>query len=214
MFCKFVSIEDASEIFVIAIDEDFFCKANYGLPSEFYDIVNKQPIITLDKGEICIYSDFIADYEDIIAKNYIYTLKLLANLLNNLTLVSFEFWQKQPKNSKITTNNNELTQLCRDFYNLVAKECKHHHGVEYYAEKLGVSRNYLTKTVSKITKQTPKEAIHRQLVNETKNLLLNSDLTIKEIADRLGFGDASYLCRFFKNKTGKNLTSFRNQRIY
>ncbi|MBO6117837.1 MAG: AraC family transcriptional regulator [Bacteroidales bacterium] len=211
LFCQCTDAENGFKGHGIAVEEDFFNKANYGLPPDFYNTVNPQPVITINHADAEFFYNFSAYYNSVIKRKLIYKEKILANLLNNLTLVSFELWKKHPQNKKTTPNNNNLTQLCRSFYNLVMQECKHQHDVEYYADKLAVSRNYLTQTVKEITNMTPKEAIQRQLVNETKNLLLNTDLTIKEIADELGFNDASYLCRFFKTKTGKNLTAFRKK---
>ncbi len=52
--------------------------------------------------------------------------------------------------------------------------------------------------------------ISQRLVLEAKRELSFGALTVKEIAFKLGFNDASYFSRFFKKHTGQNPDYFKN----
>ena len=56
---------------------------------------------------------------------------------------------------------------------------------------------------------SPKTLIEQQLLVEMKSYLIDTRLSVSEIADLLNFEDASYMCRFFRRKTNSPL-EFRN----
>ncbi|MCR6506441.1 helix-turn-helix domain-containing protein [Bacteroides sp. KH365_2] len=58
---------------------------------------------------------------------------------------------------------------------------------------------------------SPKEIIDRQIVMEIKRMLISTDLSAKEIADRFHFDSTSYMGRYFRRHTGMTPTEFREQ---
>ncbi len=81
--------------------------------------------------------------------------------------------------------------------------------VEYFAEKLHLSPNYLSDMLKSLTGKTTKEHIHYQLIEKAKNKLRSSDQTIAEIAYDLGFEYPQYFNRLFKDKTGMTPKAYR-----
>lgn len=57
---------------------------------------------------------------------------------------------------------------------------------------------------------SPKQLIDRQLAVEIKTYLTDTRLSAKDIAYKLNFEDASYMCRFFRRVTGLSPMEFRN----
>ncbi|MCS4304927.1 AraC family transcriptional regulator [Chryseobacterium sp. BIGb0232] len=78
-----------------------------------------------------------------------------------------------------------------------------------YAEKLSVHVNYLNRCIKKITGKTTGEYIFERIGTEAKILLRDTDWTISEISEALGFDDLAHFNKFFKKQTGINPTSFR-----
>lgn len=71
----------------------------------------------------------------------------------------------------------------------------------------------ITGASSGIKKETGKNAqdhIHFYLIEEAKNVLLNSNKSVSEIAYSLGFEYPQYFNKLFKQKTGKTPIEFRN----
>lgn len=77
------------------------------------------------------------------------------------------------------------------------------------AQQLGVSVSYLSEAVKASTGRTPGELIRQARVHEAKRLLLRTELSVRQIADRVGFGDPAYFCRFFRRETGASPGGFR-----
>ncbi|MGV9881316.1 AraC family transcriptional regulator [Streptomyces sp. NPDC003006] len=83
------------------------------------------------------------------------------------------------------------------------------HSVRTCAEHLGVSVSYLSEAVKASTGRTPGELIRQARVHEAKRLLLRTELSVRQVAGRVGFGDPAYFCRFFRRETGASPGDFR-----
>lgn len=59
---------------------------------------------------------------------------------------------------------------------------------------------------------SPRKYIHESRMQHSKKLLMESNLTIKEIAVTCGFVDAAHFCRKFKTEFRKTPTQFRTSR--
>lgn len=82
--------------------------------------------------------------------------------------------------------------------------------VKYLAEQVHLSPSYLSDLLKKETGKNAQEHIHFYLIEEAKNLLLNSEKNINEIAYNLGFEYPQYFNTLFKKKTGRTPKEFRN----
>ncbi len=81
--------------------------------------------------------------------------------------------------------------------------------VGYFAENLNVSSKYLNDCLKQVTGQTTQELIHRKLMEEAKDLLASSELSVSEIAFRLGFEYSQSFSKLFKNKTNQTPVEYR-----
>jgi AraC-like DNA-binding protein len=82
--------------------------------------------------------------------------------------------------------------------------------VKYLAEKVNLSSSYLSDLLKKETGKNAQEHIHYFLIEAAKNILINSDKTVNEIAYNLGFEYPQYFNKLFKQKTGQTPMEFRN----
>lgn len=82
--------------------------------------------------------------------------------------------------------------------------------VQYLAEKLNFSTNYLSDLLKKETGKTAQEHIHLFVINKAKNSLLNSKSSVSEIGYSLGFEYPQHFSSLFKSKTGYSPSEFRN----
>lgn len=78
--------------------------------------------------------------------------------------------------------------------------CERHH----------ISFPTLRRLVSKYTGYPLNEYVHRLKVAEAKNILLNTDKSLKEIASSLGYQDVFYFSRLFKKIVGVSPKLFRS----
>lgn len=82
--------------------------------------------------------------------------------------------------------------------------------IAYYADKLGVSANYLSVVIKERSKHTVMEWVDIRTVTEIKMLLHDpSNLTVDQIAERLDFSSSSQMIRVFKKLTGTTPIEYR-----
>lgn len=77
-------------------------------------------------------------------------------------------------------------------------------------EALKLSAYYLSDLLKAETGKTTKEHIDLYLTNKAKNLLLNSEKSVSEIAYELGFDYPNHFSKLFKSKTGLSPSEFRH----
>lgn len=98
------------------------------------------------------------------------------------------------------------------FNMLIDRYYKQERGVSFYAEKLGLTANYLNVLCKRALKVTANYLIQQRLLTESKRMLQNSSINIKEIAYELGFTDQAHFSRFFKSHSGFRPGEFREKR--
>ncbi|MBW2937648.1 helix-turn-helix transcriptional regulator [Aureisphaera sp. CAU 1614] len=83
--------------------------------------------------------------------------------------------------------------------------------IEQLAEKMSVSQRYLSDTLKKETGKTTTEHLQLRLIDEAKNVLLQPNKSIAEVAYELGFEYPPYFSRLFKKKAGISPTEYREK---
>ncbi|MFD5245912.1 AraC family transcriptional regulator [Amycolatopsis sp. NPDC058340] len=77
------------------------------------------------------------------------------------------------------------------------------------AERIGVTPGYLTDAVKTATGRTAAQLMREARTREAKRFLLGTDLTVRQVASRVGFADPAYFCRFFRRETGLSPGDYR-----
>ena len=81
--------------------------------------------------------------------------------------------------------------------------------VKYFAERVFLSPNYFGDLIKKTTGKTPLDYIQAKITGMAKDLLLDTEMTVSQIADELGFQYPQHLNRMFKKNVGVTPTEYR-----
>ncbi len=81
--------------------------------------------------------------------------------------------------------------------------------VQYFAEQLNVSANYLSDMLRSLTGLNTQQHIHQRIIENAKEILSATDLSVSEIAYQLGFDYPQSFTRLFKSKTNQTPLEFR-----
>jgi len=131
-------------------------------------------------------------------------LTVLISYVNVLISLVEEFYKRQFSNDTKQYNRivSDFQQSLRDYYNEPVNQIP---TVQYFADKLSLTPNYLGDIIKHYTQKSTLENIHEFVINKAKEMLENrSDLNNTEIAYELGFEYPNYFAKFFKKQV--NLT--------
>jgi AraC-like DNA-binding protein len=100
-------------------------------------------------------------------------------------------------------------ELTKEFKRLVRQHFPDLKKPNEYAALMRYSISYLNDTVKAVTGFTASYFIQQEMLRESQRLLCYSDLSIKEISDRLGYDDPKYFNRIFTKLAGTPPGRFR-----
>jgi AraC family transcriptional regulator, transcriptional activator of pobA len=134
--------------------------------------------------------------------------EMLRSLLKRLIIRITRLAKKQTENYQRFTD--EKMDLVRKFRLLLEVYYKKEHEVQFYAGAMNKSPKTLTNLFRMCNYPSPSVLIQNRIILEAKRYLHYTDKSAKEIAYELGFMSAAHFSRFFKQRTGSNISVFKN----
>jgi AraC family transcriptional activator of pobA len=101
-------------------------------------------------------------------------------------------------------------QLHRRFSERLELDFAAHHDARHYADALRVPGPALARVLARRTGRTTKEHVLDRVMLEGARLLRYTDLTVGEIAHRIGFRDPLYFSRAFRRHVGEPPQAYRD----
>jgi AraC-like DNA-binding protein len=178
--------------------EDYF-RTLYGQKYEmdfrlYFSDVKPRMAIFVSKTEIDTYK-----------QNDVYVLRAL--LYEVLMLLDREY---KKVNMEEETISKEVGNIhINKFMKLVESHMTEQHSVQYYADKLCITPNYLNEIVTSTKGISAKQYIRNKVMDEAKRLLTYTDFPISDIAFELHFSTVSYFIRSFRQHTGETPLLYR-----
>jgi AraC family transcriptional regulator, transcriptional activator of pobA len=128
-------------------------------------------------------------------------------------LASVLLWAQRWREAELEHGGASGTdvQLYREFQELLERDFASSHEAGHYASELGVTTGTLSRTLTKLTGRSTKQLITDRVMLEAARLLRFSDLSVKQIAARLGFGDQFAFSKAFKRHRGEAPLDFRSR---
>jgi AraC-like DNA-binding protein len=173
--------------------------------------IHRHYVVTMDEDEILFYTHFYEMLTLAIAKgkeNPLHT-DVIQSLLRSAILALCGAMKQ--KLSLITehhvkTSDNHFQR----FLDLLHSSEIKRRTVEAYASELCISPKYLTAVCKKSSGKTANEWITEQVLEDIRYYLRQTDLSIKQICDKLAFPNPSFFGKYVKDHFGKTPLEFRN----
>ena len=118
-----------------------------------------------------------------------------------------QFLTRKISNHKIL---DRLESLLNDYFSSQAIQQEGLPSVQYIADSLHVSPNYLSGLLKTLTGQSTQQHIHDKLIEKAKEKLSTTALSVSEIAYELGFEHSQSFSKLFKSKTNLSPLAFRH----
>ena len=128
-----------------------------------------------------------------------------------LLTYSERFYHRQFMTRRISSHRilDRLERLLSDYYGSDAPASRGLLTVQRIADDLGISPNYLSGLLRSLTGKSTQQHLQDRLIEKAKEVLTTTDLTVSEIAFRLGFEYSQSFSKLFKQKTNLSPVEFR-----
>jgi AraC-like DNA-binding protein len=205
-----LSVEGAVEGYVISFTADFI-----GMDSENLSLVFESGIFNaFGHGSVIrAGEDIKADLEETAArmmKEYGNYFLLRGEILRGYLKILLIYITRKFDGNKKEAVNSKNYDTVRNFFQLLDKYYASKKQVSDYAKELALTPNHLNELIKKITGHPASYHLRQRVVLEAKRLVSYTNLSMKEIAYRLGFDDPTHFSHYFKNASGQNFSDYKS----
>jgi AraC-like DNA-binding protein len=130
----------------------------------------------------------------------------VTKLDKNLQALGFEIIDDR-KSRMIEKVKNAIVTLIHH-----TEENSHINLSDYITQQVNYDYTYLSNLFSEVEGTTIEKYFIAQKIEKVKELLRYDELTLSEIADKLGYSSVAYLSNQFKKQTGLTPTFFKSQK--
>lgn len=116
-----------------------------------------------------------------------------------------------PELDEVVTRHLASHSQFTGVFDLIERELGADLRLSALAENYGTTVEAFSMAFSRGTGMSPKEYLTRRLNQEALQLVINTDLKLKQVAERLRFTDEFYFSRFFKKFNGCSPKDYRNR---
>ena len=173
------------------------------------------PVITMDQDEV----DLMLKYYDLLVFKMDHPEMNFARETMRDIIRCFAYDLLSNINKHLTQGDGDdmlrqSDRIFRKFMLLLAENSNVNRSVKSYADELCVSPKYLTSVCRKHSGSTASELIATSVMSRVKQLLLYSDLSIKEVAGEMGFDNLSFFGKYVKKHLGLSPNHYRKANGY
>jgi len=199
--------------FALVFEEEFllsFFKDNYFLRNLSYLQASRvSPLLTANEDQFKVLIDHLNSLRSEILKRTDSNIDVLRALLY-LILSLLKDCELKVLNDPRQQQINVINRYIESFTALVDANFIERRDLHFYADKLSITVNYLNKITKEVLGSTAKKYILNKTIQESKNLLTYTSLSIAEVSDRLNIENPSYFVRMFSKHCGMTPKEFRN----
>lgn len=205
---KFITASSSYNSEAIFFDKTFFLEhladTTY-LDRYSFFYTNQEHLIPISKSSYKEVSQYFNIVKRQLKKCDILSKDIVRNMLQVILLEIAAL--VPPKEKKEPYSHNQL--ICSVFKQDLEKHFRNERKVSFYASLQHLSSKYFSNIILQQTGKTAGDTIDVKVQLEVQAMLHKKELTIIQIADLLGFTDASNFSKYYKNLTGLSPNDYR-----
>ena len=126
-----------------------------------------------------------------------------------LLMICEELMQHDDMTSLNDASTTHDKEVFNEFLQLLSQQNQKRQRVSYYADKMNISPKYLSSICKKVSGKNPMRWIKENAMQDCYSLLKDTDLSVKEISNRLGFPNPSFFGQYFREQAGVTPMEYR-----
>ncbi|WP_276380886.1 AraC family transcriptional regulator [Flavobacterium sp. H4147] len=178
---------------------------------EYFGYSTSEALFLSDKEETVI-NDIVKNIKEEYHSNIDkFSQDIIISNLETLLNYSERFYERQFITRKVTNHKllERVEDLLENYFLSNQQVLNGIPSVDFLAQKLNISPKYLSSMLKQLTGLTAQQHIQIKVLEQAKEKLSTSGLTVGEIAFDLGFEHSQSFSKFFKSKTNLSPLEFR-----
>ena len=135
----------------------------------------------------------------------------LAFLRSVLLLICDDLAQHENMTTTDDDTSDRDKVIFSQFLDLLSNEPQKRQHVSFYAEKLFITPKYLSTVCRKVSGKSPIRWITENVMEDCYAMLRNTNLSVKEISNQLGFPNSSFFSQYFREQAGVTPVEYRTK---
>lgn len=131
-----------------------------------------------------------------------------------LRLLMLLLCEELMRNDTMAQSDDNSTIRDKEIFNRFLQQLSHQEQkrqkVSFYADKLNITSKYLSTVSRRVSGKTPMRWITESVMQDCYSMLTNTDLSVKEISNRLGFPNSSFFGQYFREEAGMTPMEYRS----
>jgi AraC family transcriptional regulator, transcriptional activator of pobA len=179
---------------------------------EYFDYAVNEALYLSEKEEGTIMTIIQGIQEEYHSNTDKFSQAVITAQIELMLTYAERYYYRQFMTRKISNHQilDRMEHLLNDYFNSNVPGAKGTPTVQYIAEALSISPNYLSGLLKSLTGQSTQQHIHDKLIEKAKEKLSTTDLSVSEIAYELGFEHSQSFSKLFKSKTNLSPLEFRH----
>jgi AraC-like DNA-binding protein len=206
--------ENAGSGFVLLIHPDFFL--TYPLAKKikqygFFSYSANEALHLSEYEKSTIMSIFKIIDDELKSRIDDFSQDVIISQIELLLNYSNRFYKRQFITRKAVNNDllHQLDGLLEEYFNSERSLNEGIPTVQYLSKQLNLSPSYLSDMLRHLTGKSAQQHIHQKLIEKAKEILSITNLSVSEVAYKLGFEHPSSFNKLFKAKTKVSPLAFR-----
>lgn len=172
-----------------------------------FPAILEYPVIHVNNIIASYFNEYFSLWAHITTGPYPPDTRMVQSCLEQLLYTISKLYNNQPQPQRLPKSRKET--ICHNFIQLVIENYAHERQAQFYANKLGLSQQYLSNIVRQTMGENILNIIARVVLTDVKAKLKSTDMTIQEIAYSLNFPSASFFGKYFKRHMGISPQEYR-----
>ncbi len=196
--------------------EGYYCHFNLELLTTDYrlkELLNDFPFLDFNSNPLIVIDEeakkFVIPLLERLTTEYQSDKNCRNSILRTYLIALFTELKPFVKTS-VPVSTNAAHVIAEQYKEALSKHIYQKQKMSDYADLLAISPNHLNKSVRKALGKSAHDVLKEMLLLEAKVLLKQTNLTISEIAYKIGKNEISDFARFFKSQTKMTPTEYRN----
>jgi len=179
---------------------------------EYFDYSVNEALYLSEKEEAVIISMMRNIQMEYFANTDKFSQDIIISMIEVLLNYADRFYHRQFLTRKIENHQilGRLEDLLTSYFNSTDLLTLGLPSVQFIAEKLNISPNYLSGLLKVLTGRNTQQHIQDKMIEKAKEKISTTELSVSEISYELGFEHPQSFSRLFKAKTGLSPLAFRH----